>query len=218
MSQRVLLWLFFKVFFTQKSISIIFFYFLKIIFEISTLKWFENIKNILLQNKIKNSNFFKNIFKKYSQTRSKSKIQSSGQERNLCDFACFFFRQKSRNIKWPREKFMWCFLLVHGCTQVVFSYALHMYIMPCDSSLAICVFPGGKALKLYINSQRIPKKNSSTGSSFHDVTKENNKDQIENWLWVGGLYEASPYPNQWSKWDIQFAKVVGPYVVLWLVG
>jgi len=54
--------------------------------------------------------------------------------------------------------------------------------MPYDSSLAICVFPGGKALKLYINSQRIPKKNSSTGSSFHDVTKENNKDQIENWL------------------------------------
>jgi hypothetical protein len=51
-----------------------------------------------------------------------------------------------------------------------------------------------------------------------DGTKENNKDPIENWLYVGGLYEASPYPNQRSKWAIQFAKVVGPYVVFWLVG
>jgi hypothetical protein len=49
----VWLWLFFKVLFTQKNMSIIFFYFLKIIFEINTSKWFENIKNILLQNKKK---------------------------------------------------------------------------------------------------------------------------------------------------------------------
>jgi hypothetical protein len=48
----------------------------------------------------------------------KSKIESSGQERNLCDFACFFFGQKSRNIKWPREKFM---VICCLCTQVVFS-------------------------------------------------------------------------------------------------
>jgi len=41
--------------------------------------------------------------------------------------------------------------------------------MPCDSSLAICVFLGGQALKLYINSQRIPKKNSSIGSSSYVV-------------------------------------------------
>jgi hypothetical protein len=34
----VWLWLFFKVLFTQKSVPIIFFYFLKIIFEISTSK------------------------------------------------------------------------------------------------------------------------------------------------------------------------------------
>jgi len=45
---EVWLWLFFKVFFTQKNMSMIFFYFLKIIFEISTSKWFENIKNILI--------------------------------------------------------------------------------------------------------------------------------------------------------------------------
>jgi hypothetical protein len=35
----------------------IFFYFLKIIFEISTSKWFENIKNILLQSKKKKKKF-----------------------------------------------------------------------------------------------------------------------------------------------------------------
>jgi hypothetical protein len=62
MSQRVLLWLFFKMFFTQKNILIIFFYFLKIIFEISTLKWFENIKNILLQSKKKIQIFSKTYF------------------------------------------------------------------------------------------------------------------------------------------------------------
>jgi len=60
-SVRVLgvwLWLLFKVFFTQKSVPIIFFYFLKIIFEISVSKWFENIKNILLQSKKKKNQFF----------------------------------------------------------------------------------------------------------------------------------------------------------------
>jgi len=56
------------VLFTQKSVSIIFFYFLKIIFKISASKWFENIKNISLQSKNKNLNFFKNAFKKHSQS------------------------------------------------------------------------------------------------------------------------------------------------------
>ena len=36
--------LFFKIFFVLKYIKIIFFYFLKIIFDISTLKWSKNIK------------------------------------------------------------------------------------------------------------------------------------------------------------------------------
>jgi len=41
----------------------IFFYFLKIIFEISTSKSFENIKNIFLQSKIKlKLKFFKKYF------------------------------------------------------------------------------------------------------------------------------------------------------------
>jgi len=66
----VWLWLFFKVLFTQKNMPIIFFYFLKIIFEINISKWFENIKNILLQKK-KNSNFFGSDFKKHSQTGTK---------------------------------------------------------------------------------------------------------------------------------------------------
>jgi hypothetical protein len=56
---EVWLWLFFKVFFTQTSMPIMFFYFLKIIFKINTLKWFENIKNILIQNK-KKFKIFKN--------------------------------------------------------------------------------------------------------------------------------------------------------------
>jgi len=60
---KVWLWLLFKVLFTQKSMPIIFFYFLKIIFEISTLKWFENIKNILLQSKKKNLIFLKALLK-----------------------------------------------------------------------------------------------------------------------------------------------------------
>jgi hypothetical protein len=63
---EVWLWLFFKVLFTQKSVSIIFFYFLKIIFEISTSKWFENIKNILLQSKKKIQIFLKALLKSTS--------------------------------------------------------------------------------------------------------------------------------------------------------
>ena len=111
MSQRVLLWLFFKVFFTQKNILIIFFYFLKIIFEISTLKWFENIKNILLQSKKKKIQIFLKIFLKSTPKRAQSPRSNrvakreiyvillvfslgkspgtlNGQERNLCDVFC----------------------------------------------------------------------------------------------------------------------------------
>ena len=46
------LWLFFKVFFL-KYIKMIFFYFLKIIFYISALKWFENNNKILIWSKEK---------------------------------------------------------------------------------------------------------------------------------------------------------------------
>jgi len=46
---EVLLWLFFKIFFTQKYIKIIFYYYyFKNIFNISVLKLFKNIKNILI--------------------------------------------------------------------------------------------------------------------------------------------------------------------------
>jgi len=38
----------FKVIFILKYIKIIYFYFLKIIFNISILKWYENIKNMLI--------------------------------------------------------------------------------------------------------------------------------------------------------------------------
>jgi len=41
---------FLKVFFTQKYIKIIFFYFLKIIFNISTSKRFKNKKILILNN------------------------------------------------------------------------------------------------------------------------------------------------------------------------
>jgi hypothetical protein len=54
-----------KCFFTKKCIKIIFFYFLKIIFDISLLKWYKNIKKILNWSKEKNKKiliFFKNIF------------------------------------------------------------------------------------------------------------------------------------------------------------
>ena len=44
--------------FSLRKVPIIFFYFLKIIFEISTSKWFENIKNILLQSKKKKFKIF----------------------------------------------------------------------------------------------------------------------------------------------------------------
>ena len=37
-----------SVFHSEKLTNNIFYYFLKIIFEISTSKWFENIKNILI--------------------------------------------------------------------------------------------------------------------------------------------------------------------------
>jgi hypothetical protein len=41
------------MFFISKYIKIIFFIFLKIIFNINILKWYENIKNILIQKIIK---------------------------------------------------------------------------------------------------------------------------------------------------------------------
>jgi hypothetical protein len=49
------------IFFTQKYIEI-FFFLKKIIFDISTSKWFENTKNILIWNKKKFKIFFKSIF------------------------------------------------------------------------------------------------------------------------------------------------------------
>jgi hypothetical protein len=49
------------IFFTQKYIEI-FFLKKKIIFDISTSKWFENTKNILIWNKKKFKIFFKSIF------------------------------------------------------------------------------------------------------------------------------------------------------------
>ena len=57
----VWLWLLFKVFFTYKSMPIMLFYFLKIIFEINTSKWFENIKKHI-NLKQKKINFFKKHF------------------------------------------------------------------------------------------------------------------------------------------------------------
>ena len=51
----------FKRLFILKYIKIIFFYFLKIIFNINISKWFTNIKKILIWNKEKNKknfNFF----------------------------------------------------------------------------------------------------------------------------------------------------------------
>jgi cell division protein YceG involved in septum cleavage len=51
--------------FHSKNMPIIFFYFLKIIFETSTSKWFENIKNILIKKKL---NFFKSAFQTHYQT------------------------------------------------------------------------------------------------------------------------------------------------------
>ena len=52
--------------------NIYFFYFFKIIFDISVSKWFENTKNILIWSKEKNKKnliFFKNIFKTQKQIR-----------------------------------------------------------------------------------------------------------------------------------------------------
>jgi len=66
-----------SVFHSEKCANNIF-YFLKIIFEINTSKWFENIKNILLQSKKKKSNFFGSTFEKHSQIKTwwKSKFKS----------------------------------------------------------------------------------------------------------------------------------------------
>jgi hypothetical protein len=50
-----------SIFHSEKYANNIFLFF-KIIFEISTLKLFENIKNILIQSKKKNLNFFKSAF------------------------------------------------------------------------------------------------------------------------------------------------------------
>jgi hypothetical protein len=60
--------LLFKVFFAQKCIKIIFFYLKKIIFDITTLKWFKNTKKILIWRK--KLIFFKNIFKTQKQIGS----------------------------------------------------------------------------------------------------------------------------------------------------
>jgi len=57
----------FKIFFILKYIKIIYFYFLRIIFNINTSKWFKNIKNILIWSK-KKINFFKNTFQLQGQT------------------------------------------------------------------------------------------------------------------------------------------------------
>ena len=57
--------LLFKVFFTSKYIKIIFYYFLKIICDISVSKWSENTKNISTWSKEKIKkiyNFFQNHF------------------------------------------------------------------------------------------------------------------------------------------------------------
>jgi hypothetical protein len=48
---RVLFQLLFKVFFMPKCIKMIFFYFLKIIFEINTLKRFKIYKKLIFYNK-----------------------------------------------------------------------------------------------------------------------------------------------------------------------
>jgi hypothetical protein len=50
-----------SVFYSEKYANNIFLFF-KIIFDINTLKLFENIKNILIQSKKKNLIFFKNAF------------------------------------------------------------------------------------------------------------------------------------------------------------
>jgi hypothetical protein len=66
---EVWLWLLFKVIFTWKCIKIIFFYFLKIIFDINTSKQYENTKNISIwSKKIKIIIFFKNAFETQKQT------------------------------------------------------------------------------------------------------------------------------------------------------
>jgi hypothetical protein len=65
------MWL--QLFFTWKYIKIIFFYFLKIIFDINTSKLFKNTKNINLKQKNKNKFFlifFKNAFKTQKQTEN----------------------------------------------------------------------------------------------------------------------------------------------------
>jgi hypothetical protein len=62
--------LLFKVFFYSEKHQNNIFYILKIIFDISTSKWFKNIKNILIWSKeknIKNSNFFISVFETQKQ-------------------------------------------------------------------------------------------------------------------------------------------------------
>jgi hypothetical protein len=76
----VWLWLLFKVLFTQKSMPTIFFYFLKIIFEIAHQDDLKTSKTYYFKKK-KNSNFLKSNFQQQCQTpyRKVSK-GSSGQE------------------------------------------------------------------------------------------------------------------------------------------
>jgi len=63
----VWLWLLFKVLFTWKCIKIIYFYFLKIIFDINASKWSKRTKKILIwskeKNKIKIQFFLKALLK-----------------------------------------------------------------------------------------------------------------------------------------------------------
>ena len=92
---EVWLWLLFKVFFTQKSMPIIFFYFLKIIFEISTLKWFENIKNILIQRKKKKIQIFSEALLKNTPKRPLNYGQNLSLSKSLK--VCFFLDFKREN-------------------------------------------------------------------------------------------------------------------------
>jgi len=57
-----------NVFYLKMYQNNIFFYFLKIIFDISTSKWSENTKNISIWSKEKKSIFFKSAFETQKQT------------------------------------------------------------------------------------------------------------------------------------------------------
>ena len=70
------MWLFFKMFFIQKCIKIIYiFYFLKIIFDISVSKWSKNTKKILISSKKKI--IFFNFFQKRFRNAKTNRILTS---------------------------------------------------------------------------------------------------------------------------------------------